>query len=279
MKPQPSKPIYTDIRYLFLTRGQWKDRDAVVSEMQRLGASPEEINSRLGPAPPRIEATLRPASPPKLDTVEQWSDGWLRHGRATYEQYLNRQSAGSRQLYVSFMGEYPEEPKCRRKYGADRLTRWAAMRLLGRQWKEIIEGSDLKSADDLDNAVDIARKAVTDFLRWTRLDAASIARNRAAHACSVMRQLQTWREQGNEPAEGDSALEADAFSTLAEYSAAKHPRKRKNLGRPIGRPKLRLDHARLVKLRNAGKSWRTVATELGISPETARTAYETLSKK
>ena len=71
MEGQSANPSDTSVRYLFLTRDQWKDRDAVVSEMRRCGARPEEIKARLGPEPPRIEYTMGTTRPPQIDAADQ----------------------------------------------------------------------------------------------------------------------------------------------------------------------------------------------------------------
>ena len=47
-------------------------------------------------------------------------------------------------------------------------------------------------------------------------------------------------------------------------------------GRPIGRPKLVFDRAKVVQLRQEGLSWRQIARRLGISVASARRAYSTL---
>jgi DNA invertase Pin-like site-specific DNA recombinase len=44
-------------------------------------------------------------------------------------------------------------------------------------------------------------------------------------------------------------------------------------GSPIGRPRAVFDRARVVEMRNAGRSWRQIATVLGISTGTARTVF------
>jgi DNA invertase Pin-like site-specific DNA recombinase len=44
-------------------------------------------------------------------------------------------------------------------------------------------------------------------------------------------------------------------------------------GAPIGRPRAVFNRERLVELRNAGASWRSIASALGISTGTARDAY------
>jgi DNA invertase Pin-like site-specific DNA recombinase len=44
-------------------------------------------------------------------------------------------------------------------------------------------------------------------------------------------------------------------------------------GRPIGAPPVVFDRARLVDLRNAGQSWRTIAWVLKVSVGTVRRAY------
>lgn len=47
-------------------------------------------------------------------------------------------------------------------------------------------------------------------------------------------------------------------------------------GRPIGRPKLIFDRAKVVELRLEGLSWRQIARRLGISVASARRAYQSL---
>ena len=44
-------------------------------------------------------------------------------------------------------------------------------------------------------------------------------------------------------------------------------------GRPIGAPPVVFDRARLMELRNAGESWRTIACALKVSAGTVRRAY------
>jgi DNA invertase Pin-like site-specific DNA recombinase len=44
-------------------------------------------------------------------------------------------------------------------------------------------------------------------------------------------------------------------------------------GRPIGAPPIVFDRARLAELRNAGQSWRAIASVLKVSVGTVRRAY------
>ena len=49
-------------------------------------------------------------------------------------------------------------------------------------------------------------------------------------------------------------------------------------GREIGRPPVVLDRLRLAELRNAGASWRTIASALGVSVGTVRRSYAGVPK-
>src|SRR5215469_16675073 len=49
-------------------------------------------------------------------------------------------------------------------------------------------------------------------------------------------------------------------------------------GQAIGRPRAVFSRARVVELRDAGQSWRTIASTLGISTGTARAAYDGVQK-
>ena len=55
-------------------------------------------------------------------------------------------------------------------------------------------------------------------------------------------------------------------------------RNAKAKGRKLGRPRVTVDAARIVVLRQSGASWRTIALQLGLSAGTAKRAFYDLSK-
>ena len=252
--------------YAFVPPAAWEVRAKILSEMQQLGASLEKVKKIIGPEPPQIEYKLLDGPMPKigLEPGERWSSReYLARSNAALQEFQIRQDATFRQAYCSFMGEGedPEPPDHRTLEVKDLIER-AAQRLLGRPWKNIAD-------------TDATRKAVINILKWTRLDPASIARNTAAAARGIIKEIETWHEQGNELTEDDQRQLADAQSTLARLSTSTKTTNRNETKsrKAIGRPKKPIDGNLVRKLRSAGASWSKIAADLKISATTARRVY------
>lgn len=152
------------------------ERRQIIKALQRLGIprgkwptaiATELIQNQGGHTPGE------PFSPPAFNPYEQTPDEWKACACAEFQEYLDRFLKGYQACVNLGIDEPVQLPKQRRNRDAniDERYEWAALKLVGYQWKEIaLQYRDISTQKDLDKAEDAVRKSAHDILRAAGLD-------------------------------------------------------------------------------------------------------------
>jgi len=152
-----------------------EERNRIIAAFERLGIPREKWLPLVGPEPPQIYQSLRSLekfTPPAFNSYEQTEEEWIALADEAWRKF--RDNLVQRQRLARQLG-VDEVLKPKRRRGQGKTARnarvedgyeWAALRLMGMQWKEI--AAKYQSEVDPITAADRVRKTACQGRSNTR---------------------------------------------------------------------------------------------------------------